>query len=291
MPRQPRLHVPGGLYHAVLRGNHRQPIFRKDDDRREFENLLAVALTRYGAALYAYCWMTNHVHLAVRIGEAPLGEIMRVLASRYARGHQRRLTTTGHLFERRYHARHVDLDRYLLALVRYIHRNPVRAHLVTEPGAYPWSSHRAYTGEAHAGWLDTDLVLGMLGSTPVAARMAYLDLMSLAPNPADDEAIAVTGPAPGITPAQESAQPRMPGAPARGLEAIAREVATERGMTAAELSSPCRARRLAHARAEVARRALTEGVATLTQVARHFGRAPSTLSGLLRDGVGPEITE
>ena len=142
MPRQRRVHLPGGLYHAVLRGNHRCAIFAVSDDCLCFEDILSRALKRCGASLFAYCWMTNHVHLAVRIAEVPLGAVMGIVASRYARAKQRVLATTGHLFERRYRARLIDADRYLLALVRYIHFNPVRARMVAAPGDYRWSSHR-----------------------------------------------------------------------------------------------------------------------------------------------------
>ena len=80
MPRQHRIHVSGGLYHAVLRGNHRQAIFDVSDDSLCFEDIVARALERYGASLFAYCWMTNHVHLAIRIADAPLGSVMRIVA-------------------------------------------------------------------------------------------------------------------------------------------------------------------------------------------------------------------
>jgi hypothetical protein len=80
---------------------------------------------------------------------------MHLVASRYARLKQRQVPTTGHLFERRYRAKLVDADGYLLALVRYIHYNPVRAALVRDPGAYPWSSHGAYVGRAPPDWLVT----------------------------------------------------------------------------------------------------------------------------------------
>ena len=65
MPRQRRLHLPGGLYHAVLRGNHRRTIFDEIHDRLCFEDVVSDAMKRYGASLFAYCWMTNHVHLAI----------------------------------------------------------------------------------------------------------------------------------------------------------------------------------------------------------------------------------
>jgi REP element-mobilizing transposase RayT len=133
MPRQRRIHVSGGLYHAVLRGNHRQAIFGASDDYLCFEEIVARAFERYGASLFAYCWMTNHVHLAIRIAEAPLGSVMGIVATRYARAKQRAAATTGHLFERRCRARLVDADRYLLALVRYVQLNPVRARMVADP--------------------------------------------------------------------------------------------------------------------------------------------------------------
>src|SRR5690606_30279844 len=94
--------------------------------------------------------------------DIPLGCFMQRVASRYARFLQRRLDTTGHLFERRYHCVLVDTERYLLDLVRYIHLNPVRGGLVTDPAEYQWSSHRDYLGLAAREWLRPHLALGML---------------------------------------------------------------------------------------------------------------------------------
>jgi REP element-mobilizing transposase RayT len=277
--------VPGGLYHAVLRGNHRQSIFDNSGDYHRFEDILARALDRYDAELFAYCWMTNHVHLAIRIAEAPLGAVMGIVASRYARAKQRPLETTGHLFERRYRSRLVDADRYLLALVRYIHLNPVRAHLVSDPRDYRWSSHRAYLGGPQPHWLRPETVLHVLGPSPDAARDAYRRLMSEAPDDAERDAIAATA-RPGRARRGESDEsPRMGvqierGDP-RSLEAIVAAVAIEHGVAVPELLSKRRHAALVQARAEIARQALREGVANLSQVARHLDRAPSTLSGLL----------
>ena len=192
MPRQRRIHVSGGLYHAVLRGNHRQAIFGGNDDYLCFEAIVARALERYGASLFAYCWMTNHVHLAIRVAEAPLGPVMGIVASRYARAKQRAVATTGHLFERRYRARLVDADRYLLALVRYVHLNPVRACMVAGPHDYRWSSHRAYLGASCPDWLRVETVLDRLGSSVDAARAAYRRLMSEAPAAAERDALSPT---------------------------------------------------------------------------------------------------
>jgi putative transposase len=90
-------------------------------------------LRRYGHRLHAYCWMTNHVHLAIQAGVDSLSRFMNFTASGYARATNRKLGRCGHLFERRYRAILVQEDSYLKELVRYIHCNPVRAGIVDEP--------------------------------------------------------------------------------------------------------------------------------------------------------------
>lgn len=279
MPRRPRLHIPGGVYHATMRGNHRQAIFRGDDDYREFEAILCEALERYGVQLMAYCWMTNHVHLALRIAEAPLGRIMRLLASRYARRQQRTIPTTGHLFERRYRERLVDSERHLAALVRYIHLNPVRAGIVCDPCQYPWSSHRGYLGGAAPPWLSTTLVLESLGMAAADPLVAYRELMEQPVSEEDLAHIRTTGP---CAPPQQ----RMEERPAQRAEAlpiasIAEAVAVAHAITIDELLSARRHARLVQARIEVAHRALAGGAATLTDVAMFLRRSPSTISELI----------
>ncbi len=286
MPRQRRVHVSGGLYHAVLRGNHRRAIFSYTDDYLCFENIVSRALDRYGTSLFAYCWMTNHVHLAVQVGEAPLGAVMCIVASRYARAKQRALATTGHLFERRYRARLINADRNLLALVRYVHLNPVRAGMVADPCDYQWSSHRAYLGASCPDWLRIEPVLGTLGSSVEAARAAYRRLMGEAPAATERAELSPMMPPargsradrdPTVAPPCEPCGTRAP----RTLEAIAAEVTRARELTMEELRSKRRRRDLVQARGEFARRALREGVANLSQVACYLNRAPSTLSDLL----------
>ncbi|HSQ70544.1 MAG TPA: transposase [Steroidobacteraceae bacterium] len=286
MPRQRRVHLPGGLYHAILRGNHHRAIFDDGDDYLSFEGFVSDAMERYGASLFAYCWMTNHVHLAVRIAEAPLGAVMSVIASRYARAKQRALATTGHLFERRYRARLIDADRYLLALVRYIHLNPVRARMVAGPGDYRWSSHHAYLGAPCPVWLHIEPVLGALGPSVDAARAAYRRFMAAAPPVTERTELSPV--APSSRKNRSKRDPRAVHAPVPGrtrsprtLDDIASEVARAHDITTDDLRSARRSRPLVRARVEVARRALLEGVANLSQIARYLNRSPSTVSDLL----------
>ena len=288
MPRSPRIHVPGGLYHAILRGNHREAIFHCPDDYRAFEATVVAYLERYEARLHAYCWMPNHVHLAVQVGRAPLGRLMQAVASSYARRKQRSVPTTGHLFERRYRAKLVAADAYLLALVRYIHRNPVRAGLAVDPGDYAWSSHRAYLGHGRPWWLHTEMTFALLGSGTSAPIDAYRRFMAEEPDIEETRVVrCVAEPRKPNFPPPE----RLPGItePRRmeleSLEELVCRVADEFQVDVGLLASRRRDPQLVRARTEVARRAVAGGVATLSAVATHFGRAASSLSEQLRRGI------
>ena len=104
MPRKPRIHLPGGFYHIILRGNARQDIYFDSADRIAWQALLEKGLDRYEHRVHAYCWMTNHVHMALQAGAEPLARFMTYLASNYARRINCRKRRSGHLFERRYRA-------------------------------------------------------------------------------------------------------------------------------------------------------------------------------------------
>jgi hypothetical protein len=119
--------------------------------------------------------MTNHVHLAIQVGDVPLSRIMQNLAFRYTRWVNWRQNRSGHLFQGRFKAVLVDADAYLLELTRYIHLNPLRARLVQSPEDYPWSSHNAYLGKVTIPWLTTDWVLAHFAPHPKQARDAYED--------------------------------------------------------------------------------------------------------------------
>lgn len=280
MARPRRIHVHGGIYHAMLRGNHRNAIFHTPGDREEFEDILGQAVERFGSRVLAYCWMTNHVHLIVQVADHPLGRIVQILSSRYARQYQRRVPTTGHLFERRYRARLITDVGYLLQAVRYIHLNPVIAGMVMDPANYPWSSHRHFLGAPAPEWLSVHQVLARFGGSgheAMAAYVAYVGAprtecpvsrwVNRAPHKSTEGAAA-----------PESTRLR----PAPGLEALLTEIAGRHGVSPAELRSQSRKRSLSLPRAALAHAALNSGTATLTEISAFLGRAPSTLSWLLQ---------
>ena len=177
MARKPRVHYPGALYHVISRGNQRQTIFRADADRRRYLELLEHYRARYQFQLRAYVLMNNHVHLLMEVGKHPLAKIMQGLQQSYTLYFNRKYKLVGHLFQGRYKDILCDRDTYLLELVRYIHLNPVRSKMVSDPGEYVWSSHRDYlnSGTARAAaMVQSEWILNQFAPTLGQARSKYL---------------------------------------------------------------------------------------------------------------------
>lgn len=173
MPRKPRLHFPGAVYHVMLRGNAGQNIFSDNSDRSRFLLILQQEQELSGCRIHAYCLMGNHVHLALQVANIPLSKIMQKVGFRYTQYCNRKLKRTGHLFQGRFKAILVDQNSYLLELVRYIHLNPLRVKLVDNPDHYLWSSHMSYRNGVDTSWLTTDWVLAQFNSDRTAARELY----------------------------------------------------------------------------------------------------------------------
>jgi putative transposase len=173
MPRKPRIHYPGALYHVMMRGNAGAPVFFDEADRCRFYLLVQEGTERFGFRVHAFCCMANHIHLALQVGEIPLSRIMQNLSLRYTAWINRRQGRSGHLFQGRYKALLIDGENYLLELVRYIHLNPVRAGVVDLPEDYPWSGHRGYLGREVLPWLTTDWSLSLFAPQVTKARQEY----------------------------------------------------------------------------------------------------------------------
>lgn len=288
MARPLRLHVQGGFYHVTLRGNHRQPIFFADADRDLLESILAETLDKVAARIHAYCWMTNHLHLLIQIADVPLSRFVLRLASRYARAVQASLMTTGHLFERRYHAVLVDADNYLLALIRYIHLNPVRAGLASNPAAYRWSSHRAYLGELRRPWLTTSFALRMFAEETVRATAGYRQFMESSENCHWGVGSLVTHcDNPQVLGSDDFLSLVTKGSwqacAHKSLDDLLCDCCGLFQVTADALTSASRARHLAPARAWIAHSAVTGRVASICEVARFLGRSESAIRQLMQN--------
>ncbi len=86
---------------------------------------------------------------------------MRALLSGYATWFNRRHDRAGHLFQNRYRSTLCEEEPYFLALIRYIHRNPIPS-VVPDVEAlewYPYSGHAAILGRISRRWQDREEVL------------------------------------------------------------------------------------------------------------------------------------
>jgi REP element-mobilizing transposase RayT len=168
MPRQPRLEYPGALYHVTARGVQKSAIYLDDLDRACFLGLIGRALSSCDARAFAFCMMGNHYHLVLQTAAPNLSTLMRRINSAYSLAFNRRHGRSGHVFEGRFHAVHVDRDAYLLEVCRYVDLNPVRAGLRESPLHWRWSSYRSHVGIVAAPpWLATSELHGVLmGNEP-----------------------------------------------------------------------------------------------------------------------------
>src|SRR6185369_3269792 len=173
MARKARVEVAGGLYHVITRGNNRRQIFNSPTDHEKFLSLLAIQKRRLPFFLYAYCLMSNHVHLLIERQADAIGRIMHRVLTGYSQYYNRRYRRVGHLLQGRHKAILCQSDRYLARLIRYIHLNPVRAKMVDQPEEYPYSGHRSYLGLEPGFLVDVDPVLRHFGTKRAQARTAY----------------------------------------------------------------------------------------------------------------------
>ena len=176
MPRKARIDAPGALHHIILRGIERKAIFKDNSDRDNFVERLGQIILQTDTGCYAWVLMTNHVHMVLKTGLAPIATVMRRLLTGYAVSFNRRHRRHGHLFQNRYKSFLCEEDLYLKELVRYIHLNPLRAkvvHDIKDLGIYRWCGHSALMGKAEADFQDTEYVLKSFGQSVRQARRAY----------------------------------------------------------------------------------------------------------------------
>ena len=173
MPRTARVVIPNYPHHLIQRGHNRQTVFASDEDYLYYLSNLAEWKQAYECKVYAFCLMTNHVHLIVDPGDNPdaIGKLMKRVAGRQTRYVNRLEDRTGTLWEGRFKSSPIDNNRYLLACCRYVEMNPVFAGICEDPADYRWSSCSVKTGNQVISWLDFDpLYLGLGATTEERSR-------------------------------------------------------------------------------------------------------------------------
>ena len=185
MPRQSRQTSGTGIYHVMLRGINQQNIFEDHEDFWKFLELIDQVIhpkDELGHILpprctfYAYCLMTNHVHLLIREGAEGLASVIKSIGISYALHYNKKYQRKGQLFQDRFKSEPVNDMAYFITLIRYIHQNPIAADLVRHAKDYTWSSYREYEGVVTS-------ILPVCTTQHVLARISREDLIALINEP------------------------------------------------------------------------------------------------------------
>lgn len=185
----------------MLRGSNKQRIFHDTMDYSTWLQGLRKYRDLCGFTLYAYCLLPNHIHLLIREnaqGES-ISQVMKRLATWYVYRYNLRYERSGALFEDRYKSEAVENDAYFLKALRYIHRNPVKAGIVNEPGLYAYSSYAEYASPHPEGLVETSLLHNYIPQVELPLwhmqedGISFLDITERAQSPgiSDDRALAV----------------------------------------------------------------------------------------------------
>ena len=145
MPRKARKLSSTNIYHVMIRGNRKQDIFLEDEDRFRFIKILKKVKQKGEYELYTYCLMSNHVHLLIKEKNEQISRVMKRINVSYVNYFNQKYQQIGHLFQDRYKSEPIESENYLLAVLSYIHNNPLNAFIVKNLEEYPWSSYCLYT--------------------------------------------------------------------------------------------------------------------------------------------------
>jgi REP element-mobilizing transposase RayT len=161
------------------RGRRGENVFSRSQDIEAFLRVLKESSEMFDLRVAAYCLMLNHYHLLIQTPLGNLSRIMRHVNGVYTQRYNRSRNIDGQLFRGRYKSVLVEEDSHLLELLRYIHRNPVRAGMYKSVGEYPGSSHHGYISFAKKwDWLYKEFLLGMFAEKKAIAKKKYLEFVN-----------------------------------------------------------------------------------------------------------------
>ena len=161
MSRLSRNYSESGVYHILFRGVNQQNIFEEKQDYIKLLETIENVKKDMHFELYAYCFMSNHVHLVIKEAKnKDISLIMKRILTKYARWYNIKYKRSGALIANRYKSVPVEVDEYFLHLIRYVHQNPLKAGIVENIKDYPYSSYNEYLSGCIL--TNTEFVLSML---------------------------------------------------------------------------------------------------------------------------------
>ena len=163
MPRKKRVLSATGIYHVVIKGTNSQLMFEEKRDYLKYLDILEYQKSECDFKVYAYCLMSNHVHLLIHSSSTPLDIIFKKVNTTYSCWFNMKYRRTGPLQDGRFYSEPVDNEEYFLCVLRYIHCNPAKAGIEKYPGEkYEWSSFFSYA-DSLDDFVDTSVVLEQIG--------------------------------------------------------------------------------------------------------------------------------
>ena len=178
MSRPLRIEYPGAWYHIMNRGRRRENIFLSRHDNIAFIKVLQETSESWNLQVSAYCLMPNHYHLLVHTPDGNISRCMRHVNGVYTQRFNRNHKTEGQLFRGRYKAVIIEANNHLLEVLRYIHRNPLRAGIAKELSDFNWSSHQGYISNAKKWeWLHKKFLLSTISTRNNGHKSAYIDFV------------------------------------------------------------------------------------------------------------------
>lgn len=171
MPRIARVCAVNYPHHVTQRGNNKEAVFIDDEDREFYLKTLGSYSKKWGLDIWAYCLMTNHVHiLAVPNQEESLARGIGGTNLVFTQYINRKYKRSGRLWQNRFYSTITEKEPYLWAVTRYIERNPIRAQLVKKAEDYKWSSAKAHI----TGFRDTILSKSWLNMKELKAYKEFM---------------------------------------------------------------------------------------------------------------------
>lgn len=143
MPREHRTFSHSNIYHIVIKGLDDTDIFYDNEDRQIFLEKIKDSKNKFKYQVYAYCLMSNHVHLVIRVDNNNLSKAMQSLNIRYSKYFNRKYDRKGNFVQNRFFSKNIENQNYFLEVCRYIHRNPEKAG-ISKTDNYKWSSYKEY---------------------------------------------------------------------------------------------------------------------------------------------------
>lgn len=179
MPRKPRFFVADIPNHVIQRGNNREAVFLEDEDYQTYKNILHESAVSSGVLIHSYVLMTNHIHiLATADTDKGISLMMQKTGRFYVPYFNHKYGRTGTLWDGRFKSSLVDSDFYVLACMRYIEMNPVRAKMADSPQDYKWSSYGFNAFDSVDRLLSPHASYLGLSRVKKHRRSKYIDLFS-----------------------------------------------------------------------------------------------------------------